>query len=213
MDLTADDLAGVVDLFGGLTREELERALAEAAYRADGGTVDEDVLAERIDEAIEAFALVRCDAGRVAAADSPDDGSADGASAATGDGPAATGDESGTVGDGSAGTGGPSGTSDAEPLLVAGPTAFPRVPDGAEDVPHILDIDRRRIDREALGRTVRDRFAEAVAAALGEGRDGSGDVDRDRLRHLLEVSYDVESWAPVDVAPERERLEAALEEE
>jgi hypothetical protein len=37
MDVTADELAGVVDLFGALTREELGEALAELAFKAGEG--------------------------------------------------------------------------------------------------------------------------------------------------------------------------------
>jgi hypothetical protein len=36
MDVTADDLAGIVELFGALTRAELQRALAELAYKSAG---------------------------------------------------------------------------------------------------------------------------------------------------------------------------------
>ena len=159
MDATADELAGVVDLFGGLTRPELERALSEAAFRADGQSVDDAALEAAIDDALESFALVRHER--------------------------------------------PAGDEE-RPLLVAGPTAFPSVPDHAEDVPHILDVDRRRLDREALGETAREEFAAAVEAAVDDG-------DEDRLAVLLDVSYDVEAWAPVELASERERLEAALE--
>ncbi|APW96317.1 hypothetical protein CHINAEXTREME_00415 [Halobiforma lacisalsi AJ5] len=157
MDATADELAGIVDLFGGLTRAELERALSEAAFRADGQSIEEAAVETAIEEAIEGFALVRY----------RDDG-ADG------------------------------------PLLVAGPTAFPSVPTYAEDVPHILDIERRRPDREALGEAVRERFRSELEAAIDDG-------DEDRLHELLDVSYDVESWAPVELADERRRLEEALE--
>ena len=158
MDATVDELAGVVDLFGGLTRPELERALSEAAFRADGQSVDEDALEAAIEDALESFALVRHER--------PADGD--------------------------------------EPLLVAGPTAFPSVPDHAEDVPHILDVDRRRLDREALGETARERFRDALESAVDAN-------DEERIRHLLDVSYDVEAWAPVDLAAERDRLTDALE--
>ncbi|ELY60807.1 DUF7109 family protein [Natronolimnohabitans innermongolicus] len=164
MDATADELAGVVDLFGGLTRPELERALSEAAYRANGQSLDEDALEAAIDDALESFALVRHDPG-------PD---------------------------------GADGAEDTETLLVAGPTAFPSVPEHAEDVPHILDVDRRRLDRAALGETADDRFTSALEGAIDDGDD-------DRLAHLIDVSYDFEAWAPVDLATERERLEAARE--
>ncbi|WP_436342982.1 DUF7109 family protein [Natronorubrum sp. FCH18a] len=159
MNATADELAGVVDLFGGLTRPELERALSEAAFRADGQSVDESALEAAIDDALESFALVEYER-------SVDD--------------------------------------DRQSLLVAGPTAFPSVPEHAEDVPHILDIDRRHLDRDALGERVHDQFVEAADAAV-DADDG------DRIRHLLDVSYDVEAWAPVDLASERDRLEETLE--
>ncbi|RQH03210.1 DUF7109 family protein [Natrarchaeobius oligotrophus] len=156
MNVTADELAGVVDLFGGLTRPELERALSEAAFRADGSSVDGAALEDAIEDAIAEFALVRYER----------DGTA---------------------------------------LLVPGPTAFPTVPDHAEDVPHILEIDRRRLDRDRLGKSTAERFVEAVDAAL----DGGGTDER--LRQLLDVSYDVEAWAPVELTDERRRLEARLE--
>lgn len=165
MNATADELAGVVDLFGGLTRAELERALSEAAFRADGGDVDSDALEAGIDGALESFALVAYEP-----LERPT----------------------------------PDGTEPDEPLLVAGPTAFPTVPDGAEDVPHILDVEPRRPDREALGETVRGEFVAAADAAVDDGDDG-------RIETLLDVSYDIETWAPVDLADERARLEAALE--
>ncbi|AEH38647.1 DUF7109 family protein [Halopiger xanaduensis] len=165
MDATADELAGVVDLFGGLTRAELERALSEAAYRADGQSVDEDALEAAIEDALASFALVRYARHGIEDAD--------------------------------------------EPLLVAGPTAFPSVPEHAEDVPHILDVDRRRLDREALGETAREQFREALEEALPD--DSSGDVSEERLRRLLDVSYDIEAWAPVELDEERRRLEDALE--
>ncbi|ADD06180.1 uncharacterized protein Nmag_2621 [Natrialba magadii ATCC 43099] len=157
MNATADELAGVVELFGGLTRAELERALSEAAYRADGQSVDEDALETAIEEALAAFALVRYD-----------------------------------------------GSEADAPLLVAGPTAFPTVPNHAEDVPHILDVEPRRLDREALGETAHDRFATAVDRALTND-------DADRLETLLDVSYDLEAWAPLDLAAERDDLSEALE--
>ena len=159
MNATADELAGVVDLFGGLTRPELEQALSEAAFRADGQSVDESALEAAIDDALETFALVEYER-RV------DD--------------------------------------ERQPLLVAGPTAFPSVPEHAEDVPHILDIDRRRLDRDALGEQAYEQFVDAVETAV-DAEEG------DQLRQLLDVSYDVEAWAPVDLASERDRLEASLE--
>jgi hypothetical protein len=42
--------------------------------------------------------------------------------------------------------------------LVAGPAAFPELPDGAEDLPHILDVDRRQVDRAAAAEAAETRF-------------------------------------------------------
>jgi len=156
MDATPDELAGVVDLFGGLTRVELERALSEVAFRA-GGSVDDDVLGERIDEAVDSFVLVRH---------------------------------------------GRDGTD--EPLFVAGPAAFPTAPDHAEDLPHILDVEPRHPDREALAVAVSERFGRAVEDVVEDG-------DEERGARLLEIGYDLETWGPIDVADERDRLDALLE--
>lgn len=163
MDATADELAGVVDLFGGLTRTELDRALSEAAFRADGQSVNETALEETIDGALASFALVRSPPTAVTAPSEP-----------------------------------------TAPLLVAGPTAFPTVPDHAEDVPHILDVERRELDRTALGESARERFADAVEEATESS-------DEERLSHLLDVSYDLEAWAPLDLAPARRTISEALE--
>ena len=160
MDATADELAGVVDLFGGLTRSELERALAELAFRTDGSSVDEEDLEAAIEAALSSFAIVRYE-------------------------PAA-------------------GNSPGGPLFVAGPTAFPSPPDHAEDLPHILEVEHRSIERERVGEQTRDRYVAAVSDALEAG-------DRERIEELLEGSYDIEAWAPIDLEDERDRLADALE--
>ncbi|WP_207590684.1 DUF7109 family protein [Halomontanus rarus] len=168
MNVTADELAGIVDLFGGLTRPELERALSEAAFREDGGSVDDAALEETLDGALESFALVRYERSAVDGGEAEDETAPD--------------------------------------LFVAGPTAFPSTPDAAEDLPHILEIDSRSrtLDRAALGDQAHDRFARAAATAVDAGDD-------DRIAELLDASYDLEAWAPVDLAAERDRLDAALE--
>lgn len=60
MDLTGDELAGVVDLFGGLYRGELTRALAELAYR-QGEEYDPSHFEGDIDDAIRSYHLVAVD--------------------------------------------------------------------------------------------------------------------------------------------------------
>ncbi|MEM4781258.1 MAG: hypothetical protein QXG03_06845 [Halalkalicoccus sp.] len=134
--LTDDELAGICELFGALTRGELDRARSELAFR-QGREPDE----EGIEAAIEAYALVEFDG-----------------------------------------------------LMVAGPTAFPALPEGAGDLPHILDVPEREVDREALG--------EYVLARLGD----------EEFEVAREVSYDVEAWAPVDASDLRER-ESGREQE
>jgi len=145
MDLSGDDLAGIVDLFGALTREQLRTALDELAYRRGVEPPGED----RVDAAVESYALFEYD---------PPDGD--------------------------------------EPLVVAGPAAFPTVPEGGEDLPHIMDVADRSVDREALGRAAVERLAAA----------GDADPDPEERERLLDLTYDLEAWAPVDATAVRERL-------
>jgi hypothetical protein len=145
MDLTGDDLAGIVDLFGGLTPAELDEALDELAYRRGVDAPDEAT----VEAAVASYALFEYDRG------------------------------------------------DGERLLlVPGPAAFPTLPDGAEDLPHILDVESREIDRSAAG-----------AAALEHiEREAEADLDADRRERLLDLTYDLEAWAPVEAGDLRDRL-------
>ena len=156
MQLTHDELAGVVDLFGALTRSELRAAGEEIAFKRgtefEGGNVP---------DAIAAYRLVDFDAEGVVA-DTERNGS----------------------------------------LVAAGPTAFPTLPDGAEDLPHILDRESVALDREALGKRVEERFRTDAARAVAAN-------DGDRIDRLLDVSYDIEAWAPVELGDVRDRLDAA----
>ncbi|WP_396610424.1 hypothetical protein ACH9L7_09190 [Haloferax sp. S1W] len=54
---TYDELAGVVDLFGALTRDELETALDELAFK-QGRETDTDALSGAISDAVDAYYLV-----------------------------------------------------------------------------------------------------------------------------------------------------------
>lgn len=157
--LSTDELAGVADLFGGLTRAELATALEELAFRKGveppgGGPVD---------DAVREYALVEYPR-------SERDGIEE----------------------------------DAAPLLVPGPAAFPTLPEGAADLPHILNVSERRIDRERLGRAVEERFRGDVARAVA-------DDDEALVGRLLDVSYDLETWGPVELGDLRERLDDARE--
>ena len=171
--LARDDLAGVVDLFAWLTREELSRAFAELAFK-QRTTIDEDAIDEAIDVAVAEYALVPAPPGAVSVVG--DEGDADG--------PADDGDK---------------------PLAV-GPAAFPSLPDGAADLPHILDVPDRTVDRAVLSEAVHERLSTDAVAAITEG-------DTARLEVLADVTYDIETWAPVDAAPIRERIVAELETE
>jgi hypothetical protein len=149
--LTADELAGIVDLFDALTRTELETAIDELAFK-HGDTPDISI----IDESINSYHLVESNAS-------------------------------------------PIGESDA--FLVVGPTAFPTIPEGGTDLPHIMDIEPRQIDWQPLSRAVEERFRGEAARALA-------DQDRETVAHLIDVSYDLEAWGPVELANVRERLTA-----
>lgn len=150
MTATLDDLAGVVDLFDGLTRAELAQALVELGARR-GDTPDEEAIDATIQEAVDAYYLVRYE-----------------------------------------------GTD--EGLLVTGPAAFPTLPDHAEDLPHIMEVPDRSLDRDDLGDIVADRLRSDADAAIDAG-------DTDRVESLIDVSYDVEAWAPVDLGGVRDRLD------
>lgn len=153
MDVTADELAGVLDLFGGLTRPELERALAEAAARSGDAEAEIDPALAAARRSFGVVALKR----------------------------------------------------EGKTLYVAGPTAFPTLPDGGEDLRHILAVEPREVDQAAAADALRGRYERSLEAAIRAGDD-------DRLRDLLDASYDVEAWTPVDLGAERDRIEDALAE-
>lgn len=91
---------------------------------------------------------------------------------------------------------------DGETLLAPGPTAFPELPSGATDLPHILDEPRREVPREAIETSVRRRLAGAAAAIDDPGR----------AAELIDITYDAEAWAGLDLTDVRERLEAIRED-
>ena len=57
MTATGDELAGVVDLFGALTREELSQALTELAFK-QGAAVDDAAVTDAIETATGEYVLV-----------------------------------------------------------------------------------------------------------------------------------------------------------
>lgn len=147
-----DELAGVVDLFGGLTREELRGAFEDLAARS-GDAFDPDVLDECIDEALGQYYLASVE-------------------------------------------------HEGVELLAAGPTALPRLPDGGEDLPHLVSVEGRSVDPAGVGESTLERLRADAARAVNEG-------DADRIETLLDVCYDLEAWAPVETDELRDRLDAA----
>lgn len=91
-----------------------------------------------------------------------------------------------------------------DPLLVPGPAALPRLPAGGEDLPHLIDIEPRPVDREAAARTVATRLRADAAAAIDAG-------DADRAALLLDACYEIEAWGPVDLADAKAELAELLE--
>ncbi|WP_336325555.1 DUF7109 family protein [Halovenus sp. HT40] len=153
MELSGDDLAGVVDSFGALTRGELRDALAELAFK-QGEDADSGTFEDLIDEAIDGYQLISLDT-----------------------------TESGR-----------------DPLLVVGPSAFPTRPEGTQDLRHILDIGEREIDRERAGEAAMERLREEAALAIEMGN--TAEIER-----LIDVSYDIEAWAPVTLDEIRSHLD------
>jgi hypothetical protein len=151
---TGDELAGVVDLFGTLTRAELDRALGELAFKR-GEATDDDAVGDAVDAAVDDYYLVALDR-------------------------------------------------DDATLLAPGPVAFPSLPEGAEDLPHILDVPDREVDRATLVEAVERRLRADAARAVDAD-------DADRIEHLIDVSYDLETWGSTDVSDVRSRLDDALE--
>ena len=160
-----DDIAGIVDLFGALTRTELSRALAELAFKRRV-ELDDDAVDAAIDGAVAEYALVPAPRDAVSA---PLERSGDAA---------APGDES---------------------FLAVGPAAFPSLPDGATDLPHILDVPEREVDRDRLADAALERLSADAVEAITDGDEG-------RLSVLADVTYDVEAWAAVDAGLIRERI-------
>lgn len=160
-EATHDELAGIVDLFDALTREELEQALVELAYRR-GSDVREDIVSETVGEAIQEYYLVSLPASAV------------------------------------------NGEAEAEELLVVGPVAFPMLPAEGEDLPHILDIPERTVDRSAAAEHVAERLHEEAAVAVT-------DADDERAATLVDVTYDAEAWGAVELTDIRERLLALVD--
>lgn len=96
------------------------------------------------------------------------------------------------------------GQLDADGVLLAGPAALPRLPEGGEDLPHLLDVQPREVDREAVARQVEGRLRADAAAAIDDG-------NADQAERVLDACYEVEAWGPVDLADAKAGLAELLE--
>lgn len=151
MEPASDDLAGVVDVFGALTRSELAKALAELAFKRGEDQPDADALVE---EALASYHLIAVD-------------------------------------------------EDGEAVLVVGPTAFPSLPEGAEDLPHIMTDAGATVPDSDRTAAAEKRFRTDAATAVEAD-------DTERIQTLLDVSYELEVWGGIDLADVRDRLDDAL---
>ena len=157
MECTGDDLAGIVDLFGGLSRDTLATALVELAFK-QGEDAEPSAFEADIEAALRKYELVELE---------------------------------------------PTGE---ETLLVAGPAAFPMLPEEAEDLHHILDAEQREIDRADAGTAAADKLHRDAVGAINAG-------DSAEMQRLIDLSYDIEAWAPVDLSETRDRLDDELSTE
>jgi hypothetical protein len=164
MDISGDELAGIVDLFGALTPADLRRACVELAFKR-GEDRDPADFDGAIEVATETYHLLSV----------PVDEAVDGDTATAG-----------------------------EDLLVPGPAAFPELPEGAADLVHILDAEERSVERDRAATAAERRFRAEAAAAVEAG-------DREAIRRLLDVSYELETWGGVDLGATRGRLDDALD--
>ncbi|MFB6360718.1 MAG: hypothetical protein ABEH59_05290, partial [Halobacteriales archaeon] len=85
-----------------------------------------------------------------------------------------------------------------------GPAALPQLPEGGEDLPHLVDIEPRSVDREAA--------AESIAAQLrADAAEATAAADPDRAANLLDACYEVEAWGPVELNETKAELAALIE--
>ena len=148
MELDIDEIAGILGRFGGLTREELDTALEEVAFRRGEDAPPRSSIETQLTDGEQAGAIVRTE------------------------------------------------VADAT-LLVPGPAAFPVEPAGAEDLPHILDITPREIDRRLIASSLIDDIKQEITTAPNQSR----------RKTLLDLSYDIEAWSGIDAASLREQLD------
>lgn len=84
-----------------------------------------------------------------------------------------------------------------------GPAALPTLPEHGEDLPHMMDVEPRSIDRSTIGRAVEERLRSDAARAVA-------DEATERMTTLLDVAYEVDAWG-IDTTEIRERLSSAMQ--
>lgn len=73
-------------------------------------------------------------------------------------------------------------------VYIAGPTAFPEIPEFADDLPVMLDVEERKVDRS--------NAAEEIVETLAAER--ANEMTDEREVFIEQVSYDIEAWADID---------------
>lgn len=91
------------------------------------------------------------------------------------------------------------GAVDDDEALIVGPVAFPMLPAEGEDLPHILDVPDRSVDRAAAAEHVAERLREEADTAVET-------EDEARAGTLIDATYDAEAWGSVDLGETRDRL-------
>jgi hypothetical protein len=152
MKLTLDELAGAVDLFGGLTRDELIQGCEDICARS-GEVIDFELMDEKIENAIEKYYLIELK-------------------------------ERG--------------------LLVIGPVALPKLPEGGEDLPHLIQVENRSIDKKEIEKVVFERIEEEI-------KNNSLEEDLESLEILLDICYDIEIWSSGGMEETRKVLERRID--
>lgn len=79
---------------------------------------------------------------------------------------------------------------DGRDLVIPGPAAFPELPEFAEDLPVLLDVEEREVDRERAATDLVESLADELEAGAGPAR----------RRTIEQLSYDIEAWANVDAS-------------
>jgi predicted transcriptional regulator len=89
-------------------------------------------------------------------------------------------------------------------LLVVGPAALPELPEGGEDLPHLILVEKREIDMGEVEKSVRERIGREVEIVISK-------KDRNQMESLLDVCYDLEMWVGMGIEDIRKKLEEKID--